>query len=71
MKISKAVGSSPFKVVVVKLSDGIYQGKASGYEVEITEGKYTGTIVKMANGVRGMNIPATITVENGDISITI
>ena len=64
--------SEVFDVVRVESSDGIqdgvFDGLWSGYTVEweMPAGTYKG---KASRGVRGMNIPCTVTIKNARVSV--
>lgn len=50
------------------MPDGIYEGKQSGYEVEIST---LGIWFKTEHGLRGVNIPVVITVKNNEAKVEI
>lgn len=52
------------------LGDGTYPAVWSGYSVEIrfSNKTYNFDTTKLGKGVRGMNIPATARIENGEIT---
>lgn len=52
--------------------DGVYQGFQTGYEVTIRTLVLQSPIVfKTANGLRGVNIPVTVTVKDGQASVEV
>lgn len=63
MKVIKYVGEEMEKH---DLPDGTYQGKQSGHVVELffLDFMYE---VEVDCGVRGINVPVTITISNGEI----
>jgi hypothetical protein len=50
------------------MPDGIYEGKQSGHEVEIST---LGIWFKTEYGLRGINIPVVITVKNNEAKVEI
>lgn len=66
MKTNAALISSP--TLASNLPNGSYPGIWSGYEVDVTIGNQVFK-VKTAYGIRGINIPCTVTVENGVVTV--
>ena len=52
------------------LPDGTYSGKLSGYNVEVVIGEDVYNISVM-EGIRGINIPCKVTIENDIVSIEV
>jgi hypothetical protein len=51
-----------------QIPDGVYEGMWGGYEVRM---KVNGNAIKFNtnSGVRGLNIPVTVTVTNGEAEV--
>ena len=62
-KIEKIIGSKFFV-----LEDGEYDGKWGGYIVEVNI-KGENYRIETVNGVRGIDVPCTVVIKNGEVWI--
>lgn len=74
-KIMKATGkingtTTRIKAVNPEIPNGTYPGRWSGYEVEFAAFCTTYTVSGLSTGVRGLNIPCTVVVKDGEIEVS-